>query len=87
MFALPISKPRFNTLFFIKIALKLSNFCKKIQNFRALGAPPLEPRASSDWGLRSQTPQTGPHSEILATRLITHRHPNFPKSSPPTKLF
>ena len=27
-------------LFFIKIALKLSYFCKNMQNFRALGAPP-----------------------------------------------
>ena len=32
------------TLFFIKIALKLRYFCKKMQNFRALGAPPPNPR-------------------------------------------
>ena len=33
-------------LFFIKIALKLGYFCKKMQNFRALGTPPLDPRNS-----------------------------------------
>ena len=32
-------------LFFIKIVLKLSYFCKKMQNFRALGALPPDPRA------------------------------------------
>ena len=30
-------------LFFIKIVLKLSYFCKKMQNFRALGAQPPDP--------------------------------------------
>ena len=29
-----------------------------MQNFRALGAPPPDPRASLGWGLRSQIPQT-----------------------------
>ena len=43
-------------LFFIKIALKLSYFCKKNAKFRALGAPPPDPRASGDWGLYPQTP-------------------------------
>ena len=33
-------------LFFIKIALKLSYFCKKMQNLRALGAPPPDPQNS-----------------------------------------
>ena len=59
------------TLFFIKIALKLSYTCKKMQNLRALGAPPPNPRASGGWGLFPQTPQTAPHCEFLATRL-TH---------------
>ena len=37
MFALPILMPRFNNIIlFIKIALKLSYFFKKMQNFRAL---------------------------------------------------
>ena len=31
-------------LFFITKALKLSYFCKKIQIFRALGAPPPDPQ-------------------------------------------
>ena len=47
-------------LFFIKIALKLSYFCKKMQNFRGLGAPPPDP-------------QNPPNCEFLATRLLT-RH-------------
>ena len=42
-------------LFFIKRALKRSYFCKKMQNFRALGAPPPDPRASGGLGLRPQT--------------------------------
>ena len=33
-------------LFFIKIALKLSYFCKKMQNFQALGALPPDPQNS-----------------------------------------
>ena len=32
------------TLVFIKIALKLSYFCKKMKNFQALGAPPPDPK-------------------------------------------
>ena len=43
-------------LFLIKIALKLSYFCKKMQNFRALGAPPPDPRSSGGKGLYPQTP-------------------------------
>ena len=67
-------------LFFIKTALKLSYFCKEMQNFRALGAPPPDPRASGSWGfcprtpigLRPQTPKTAlSHCEFLATRLRT----------------
>ena len=38
-----ISMPRFKSIIFIKIALKLSYFCKKMQNFRALGATPPHP--------------------------------------------
>ena len=34
------------TLFFIKLALKLSEFCKNMQNFRALGAKPPDPQDS-----------------------------------------
>ena len=42
--------------FFIKIALKLSYFCKKMQNFLALGAPPPDLRASGGWGLCPHAP-------------------------------
>ena len=31
---------------------------------------PRPPLASGSWGLRPQTPQTAPHCEFLATRLI-----------------
>ena len=34
------------TLFFIKVALKLSYFCKKMQNFGTLGASPPDPQDS-----------------------------------------
>ena len=53
-----------------------------MQNFRALGAPPPDPRASGGWGLCPQTPSlrrlgasppdpqnSPPHCEFLATRL------------------
>ena len=62
--------PFLKALFFIKIVLKLIYFCKKMQNFRALGAPPPDPGASGGWGLHPQTPNTAPpHCEFLATRL------------------
>ena len=50
--------------FYIKIALKLSYFCKKMQNFRALGAPPPDPRASGGWGLRPPAPKLDPPLRI-----------------------
>ena len=40
-------------------------FCKKTQNFRALGALPPDPRASGGWGLCPQTPS------ILFVRNLT----------------
>ena len=57
------------TLFFITIVLKLSYFCKKMQTFRALGAPPPDPRASGGWGQGPQTPKTALHCEFLAMHL------------------
>ena len=50
--------------FFIKRALKLSYFCKKMQNFRALEATPPVPRASGGWGLCPQTPKPAPSLRI-----------------------
>ena len=52
------------TLFFIKIALKLSYFFKKMLNFRALGAPPPDPRAFGGWRLRPQTQKLAPPLRI-----------------------
>ena len=67
--ALPISMPRFKSIIFIKIAPKLGYICKKMQNFRALGAPPPDPRASGGWELCPHALKTTPHCEFLAMRL------------------
>ena len=48
-------------LFFIKIALKLSYFCKKMQNYRALEAPPPDSRCTGGYGLFLQTTSPDPH--------------------------
>ena len=59
------------TIFFVKIALKLNYFCKKMQSFRALGAqPPDPPLASGSRGPRPQTPKLSSplHCEFLDTR-------------------
>ena len=55
-------------LIFIKIALKLSYFCKKMQNFRARGIPPPDPHASGGWWLFPQTPS-------LRQRRVLHPDP------------
>ena len=75
---------RFKSINFIKKALKLIYISKKTQNFQALGATPLDPRASSGWGLCAQTtvppaagvfaptpPNTASHCEFLAMRLTS----------------
>ena len=69
-----IFMPCFKSIIFVKIGLKLSYFCKKIQNFLALGALPPGPRASSGWGLFPQTPSL---RRLKAT--LPHR-----KMPPPT---
>ena len=64
-------------LFFTIIALKLCYFCKKIKNFRTLGALPPDPQppaaggfapkpplASGGWGLRPQSPILAPPLRI-----------------------
>ena len=75
--------PRFKSIIlFIKIALKLSFICKKMQNFRA-----LNPRASGGWGLCPQTSvglrQLGasPPDPIGLRRL--EAQPPDPQNSPP----
>ena len=56
MFALPISMPRFKRIIFYQNSPKIKVFLQKMQNFRALGAPPTDPRASGVWGLRPKPP-------------------------------
>ena len=50
-------------LFFMKIALKLSYFSKKMQNFRALGAPPSDPHLPAA-GASAPDPQNSPPLRI-----------------------
>ena len=57
MFALSISKPRFKSIIFNQNSPKMKLFLQKMQNFRALGALPLDPKTAP------------PHCEFLATRL------------------
>ena len=78
-------------LFFIKIALKLSYFCKKMQIFQALGAPPPDPRISGGWGLRPQTPSLrhlGASSPDPRWPLAAGGSaPKPPRQSPPMRIF
>ena len=72
-------------IFFIAIALKLSFFAKKMQNFLALGAALPDPRTSGGWGLCSQPPTSGgwghrPQTPIGPWRL---RASPRPQNSPP----
>ena len=79
MFALPISKPRFKSINFNQNSPKMKLFLQKMQNFRALGAPPpdppaaggyaLKPPASSGWGFAPRPPKQLLHCEFFATRL------------------
>ena len=65
MLALPIFMPRFKRIIFlIKIALKLRYFGKKMQNFRALGASPPDPRAYGGWGFALRPPKQPPTANI-----------------------
>ena len=63
-------------LFFIKIALKLSYFCK-MQNFREVGALPPDPRASGSWELCPQSLASGGWGRSLQTHRIAHLIVNF----------
>ena len=73
--------PRFKNIILIKIALKLSYFCEKIQKFQALGALPPDSRVSGGWGLRSQTQNQSPNCEFLVTRLNRFRENQTSRSS------
>ena len=87
MFPLPISIPCLKSnIFFIKIALKLNYFCKKMQKFRALGAPPPDPLPPSARGF-DPDPQNSPpqmrnsgYAPALSSNVIcanpTHKYPN-----------
>ena len=59
-------------LFCLKITLKLSYFCKKMQTFRALRLRPQTP-SLRQLGASPPDPQTSlSHCEFLATRLAQH---------------
>ena len=78
--------PRFKSNIFITIALKLSYFCKKMQNFRALWAPPPDPRTSGGWGFCSQTPNLW---RLGASPPDPHWPPaaeSSPQNSPPLQI-
>ena len=73
-------------LFFIKIALKLSLFCKKMQNFRALEARPPHSRASGSWWLCPQIPslrQLGALPQTLTGLRRLGASPQTPETAPP----
>ena len=61
-----------------------------MQNFRALGAPPPDPRASGGWGLCPQTPSL---RQLGASPPDPHWHPAAggsaprpPKQPPPLRI-
>ena len=63
MFALPISKPRFKAMVFIKIGLKLSLSSKKYKILQGLGA--LPPDLEWIWlGALQSDPQNSPSLQI-----------------------
>ena len=65
VFALLIPMPRFNSI--IKMCLKISYFCKKMQKFRAL------------WGSSPDSRTHPSHSRFLATRLSDSKQWNLNK--------
>ena len=53
-------------LFFIKIALKLSSFCKKMQDFQALGASPQSPKTAPPLRISGYAPvRSGGNSHVF----------------------
>ena len=61
-----------------------------MQNFRALGAPPPDPRASDGWGLRPQTPslrQLGASPPDPHWPPAAGAPPPNPRNSPPIANF
>ena len=56
-FALPIPMPRFKSIIFYQYSRKIKLFLKKkMQNFKALGALPPDPRASGGWSFAPRPP-------------------------------
>ena len=64
-----------------------------MQNFRALGALPPEPRASGGWGLRPQTPKTAPPLRISgyapgrSYEIASEYHKTWPRRCLPYATF
>ena len=60
-----------------------------MQNFRALGAPPPDPRASGGWGLCSQTPnlrQLGASPPDPHWPPAAGSSPQTPQTAPPLRI-
>ena len=57
--------PDFHGIIFLKVGPKLSHFAKKIQNFRALGAPPPDLRAFGGLRFCPQTPSLRRQEALL----------------------
>ena len=74
-------------LFCIKIAPKLSYFCKKMQTFGTLGAPPPDPRASGGWGRSPQTPSLRQLGASSPDPRRLGAPPPDPQESPPLRIF
>ena len=65
-------------------------FWQKMQNFRALGAPPPDPRASGGWGYASKPPASGGWGLRPRPPLASGGwglRPQTPKTAPPIANF
>ena len=81
--------PRFNSNIFYCNSPKIKFFCKKMQNFLALGAALPDPRTSGGWGLCSQTPnlwRLGASPPDPHWPLAAEGPPPRPQNSPPLQI-
>ena len=83
MFALLISMPRFKSIIFYQNSPKIKLFLKKMQSFRALGAPPVADLGGGGWG--GCIPPTSLKVTISAEKSasISNNSAPFRDASPP----